>query len=92
MDVCTRASESISTLKTHDIAPVSLQAPYVFLEATNHVPLRTAYLTSAPGQYAGIKFKYHMFGASMGYVALETQSGRDGYWVEVGPLPPPLPL
>ena len=54
----------------------------MFLEASSpNFPSKTAYLTSTLGSYGGIIFKYHMFGANMGSVAVEVKS--TGTWTQV---------
>ena len=57
--------------------------PYVYLDASspNH-PFKTAYLTSSPAVYSRIHFKYHMYGAAMGSLAVQTQDAS-GAWAEV---------
>ena len=55
----------------------------MYLEAsTPNYPSKTAYLTSSSAEYSGVKFKYHMFGADMGSLAVEVKSGS-GTWTQV---------
>ena len=55
-------------------------APYWYTEASSRYN-KLHYLYSPPGFYLGLTFKYHMYGSSMGYLALEIETG--GGWVEV---------
>ena len=56
---------------------------YVYLEASYpNYPSKAAYLTSGPAAYDGISFKYHMYGAAMGRLALEVKEAAGG-WAEV---------
>jgi len=56
-------------------------APYVYLEASEpNYPSKTAYLTSKPGQYGGVVFRYHMCGAGMGTLFLETRAPGAEEW------------
>ena len=55
---------------------------YVYLEATGHTPYKTAYLTSPVGQFGAVSFKYHMYGADMGHLAVEYKN-TSGSWIEV---------
>ena len=53
---------------------------YVYTEASGNYH-KTAHLTSAPGPYSEVVFSYHMYGNTMGSLAVETQSG--GTWAQV---------
>eukprot|EP00667_Euglena_gracilis_P008204 EG_transcript_8311 len=56
-------------------------APYLYAEASepNH-PAKAAVLTSAPGEYGGVVFRYHMCGATMGSLFVETLSAGEEEW------------
>ena len=53
---------------------------YVYTEASGEYK-KTAYLTSAWGRYTRVTFKFHMYGSSMGSVAVEVL--KSNVWSEV---------
>ena len=61
--------------------------PYWYAEASSMRPGGEAYLESpvAARGYAGLVFRYHMYGADVGALRVLTQ-GRDGGWVRVWSL------
>ena len=48
-----------------------------------HATPQVMYLTSKSGAWIGVSFKYHMYGADIGSLAVEMQLTADGAWREV---------
>ena len=54
-------------------------ASYMYTEASNNNPAKTAYLKTSLGSYAGMKFSYHMYGSNMGTLKVETRNSSGWY-------------